>query len=133
MLLVATFLEKSPSRGIGLFAKNFIPKDTVYWKRNDRFDRIFDIDQMAKFDQLVQDYVMYHGFLEINGSWYLCGDNARFTNHSDNPNTKNHFDSQGIVQFSTTSVDIQIGEEIFIDYTDTCQTCSEGVSFQSYF
>ncbi len=133
MLLISTFLKNSPARGIGLFAKKFIPKDTVYWKRNERFDRIFDANQMAEFEQLVRDYIMYHGFLEINGNWYLCGDNARFSNHSDVPNTKNHFDSQGIVQFSTTIVDIQIDEEILIDYADTCQTCLSGVSFQSHF
>ncbi|TIO47875.1 MAG: SET domain-containing protein-lysine N-methyltransferase, partial [Mesorhizobium sp.] len=39
MLLVDVYLDKSPIQGIGVFAKHRIPKRTLIWKLDPRFDR----------------------------------------------------------------------------------------------
>ncbi|MEJ5995801.1 SET domain-containing protein [Pedobacter sp. Du54] len=133
MLLVETFIQSTSKKGLGLFAKSFLPKGTVYWKRNEEFDRLFTVEQFAKLDPIAADYISYDGFLETTGNWYLCGDNARFSNHSSTPNTKNNFDVQNLIVHSVVSVDVEAGEELLIDYTEICQTCIDGVAFESHF
>ena len=130
MLIVETYLNVSPGKGIGLFAKCDLIKGQKYWIRNEVFDKIIPASLLESFDKVAYNYVVEHGFLEKSGNWYLCCDNASFTNHSSNPNSENHFDSQGLILFITASSYIYAGEEILCDYTDTCLTCQEGVNFE---
>lgn len=130
MLIIETYLDFIEGKGIGVFSKGFIPKGTKYWIRNEVFDKIIPKDEFATLDKLASDHIKQYGALETSGNWYLCSDNSKFTNHSNFPNTQNHFDSVGIVIFSTTLKDIKVGEEILCDYTKTCLTCSNGVNFK---
>ena len=41
MLVVKTKIKNSPIHGIGLFAEEFIPKGTLVWKLNKKFDLIY--------------------------------------------------------------------------------------------
>jgi len=132
MLLVETYIAISERKGIGLFTKSFIPKGTVYWIRDEKFDRVFTKGQMLELRSLAIAYIQYHGFLEKSGNWYLCNDNARFSNHSSNPNTINHFDNDGLIKHSSMSQDINEGEEITCDYTEICMTCANGIDFIAF-
>lgn len=129
MLLVETFINCTSERGVGLFSKKFIPKGTIYWIRNESFDSVFSKKVMATMEKLAINYIKKYGFLEKSGNWYLCNDNDRFSNHSLHPNSKNHFDENGIVKYCTTLCNIATGEEILCDYTEICQTCISGVDF----
>ncbi len=129
MLLVETFINCTAGKGVGLFAKKPIAKGTVYWIRNESFDRVFTLEHKNSLEPIAAEYLEKYGFMEANGNWYLCNDNARFSNHSNKPNSYNHFDDHGIVKYCTTSKDILEGEEILCDYTEVCQTCKEGVNF----
>ncbi len=129
MLLVETYLDISPGRGIGLFAKSDLPAGTKYWTRNEIFDKTFSIQELERLEKIASEYFMKYGFLEASGNWYLCGDNARFSNHSPVANTINYFDEKGIVQYSDILKTIRAGQEIFIDYTQICETCKNGVNF----
>ena len=130
MLIVETYIDVSPGKGIGLFAKEYIAKGSVYWVRDENFDKIFLQNQLEQYPKLASDFIKIHGFLEQTGDWYLCGDNARFSNHSRLPNTENHFDYLGRIQYSIATENISPGNEIFCDYTKTCLTCKDGVSFE---
>ena len=44
MLLIDTYLDKSPIQGIGVFAKNPIAKGTSIWRLDQRFDRLIEVD-----------------------------------------------------------------------------------------
>jgi len=131
MLLVETYIDISPGKGIGLFARTFLANGTKYWARNETFDKILSPAELDRLAPIARAYFKKYGFLEISGNWYLCGDHARFSNHSTNSNTHNFFDSNGLLEYCTISRDIDIGEEIFIDYTEICVTCKDGVSFFS--
>jgi SET domain-containing protein len=129
MLLVETYVASAEGKGIGLFAKDLIARGTTYWRRDEAFDRVFTPDKLAAFPANIINYIQKYGFQESSGNWYLCGDNARFTNHSLNPNFMNHFDEHGLVDYCFTNRDIAAGEEILCNYFETCQSCANGLPF----
>lgn len=51
-------------------------------------------------------------------NYILCADNARFFNHSDNPNTHVVEDPEDEETADVASKDIQIGEELTVDYRE---------------
>mgnify|MGYP001361032842 CR=1 FL=1 len=129
MLLVKTFIAYSANKGIGLFADQLIPKNVKYWKRDEVFDNIFTPFQISSLEVIAVEYIKKHGFLETSGNWYLCNDNGRFSNHSDNPNSRNLVDEKGLVQFSVTTRDILKGEEILCDYKEICLDSKNNLGF----
>ena len=52
MILVKTKLGKSNIHGIGIFAKEFIAKETLVWKFNPIFDLVLTKEQVAKLSHL---------------------------------------------------------------------------------
>lgn len=118
MLLVKTYIGKSEISGIGLFAAEPIKKGQAIWRWDekggdwkvsaDRFkDRRFDYakEENAK--------ILHYGYTD-NGYYKVCGDDAKYMNHSPNPNTESgdtDFD-----EIEIASKDISVGEEITCDY-----------------
>jgi len=51
-------------------------------------------------------------------NWVLCTDNARFFNHSEMANTHCVEDPEDEDTANVASYDIQIGEELFVDYRE---------------
>lgn len=129
MLLIETYLDFSPGKGIGLFSKELVPEGTTYWIRNEQFDRVFGEQLIATFEKKSVDFIMKYGFKEASGNWYLCNDHARFSNHSTTPNSKSIFDGQGLVEYNIAIHEIRPGEEIFCDYTEICTASKHGVDF----
>lgn len=110
MLTVKTYIDKSPVHGIGLFAAEFIPKDTLIWKLNRELDLIITQEAYEKLSPLAKEHFDWFAYYsEGRGGWILCFDNAKFVNHSKTPNTYGVGDT-------IASKDIQIGEEITEDY-----------------
>lgn len=103
MLRVKTYLDKSPINGIGLFAAEFIKKDSLVWDFDGEIDRIFSHNHNNSF-------IKKYSYMD-NGWYILCVDDARFMNHSKEPNTIN-----GSRHETIACRDIQIGEEITCDY-----------------
>ena len=86
MLTVKTKLGKSEIAGIGLFADEFIPKDTIIWEYEPGLDIKFS---SPEYDSIIDP--IYKKFLntycfKYNNEYYLCVDNGRFFNHSNTPN-----------------------------------------------
>ena len=111
MLLVKTHIKNSPIHGIGLFASEDILKGTVIWKYEINFDYIISDKKKKTLPAITQEFIEFFYYFKENVGWTILGDNARFINHSINPNT----DSQ---EFFTTIAnrDIKAGEEIFENY-----------------
>lgn len=111
MLLVKTHIKNSPVHGIGLFASEFIPKGTLIWKHEYGFDSVISDEKKLSLPKLSQDFIEFFYYYKKDFGWTILGDNSRFINHSENPNT----DSQ---EFFTTvsNKDIQEGEEILENY-----------------
>ncbi len=110
MLTVKTYLGKSIIHGIGLFAGEFIKKDTVIWELNRGIDLIITQDQYEKLPPLAKQHFDWFAYYSENrGGWILCFDNGKFVNHSVTPNTYGISDTIALK-------DIEIGEEITENY-----------------
>lgn len=112
MLLVKTKIGPSSIHGTGLFADEFIPKGTIIWRFDERVDRLIDREAVETLPEPAKSHIYrYCGLLE-NGKYLQTGDNDRYINHSDAPNTV----SRPFLEDLTAARDIQAGEEITEDY-----------------
>jgi hypothetical protein len=109
MLLVRTYLDRSEIHGIGVFAGDFIPKDTRIWRFVIGFDRFYSRKQVAKLPKAARDYIKLHGF-QWKNEILVSMDYDTFMNHSDNPNT---YFKNGYV---LARASIRKGQEITNDY-----------------
>lgn len=100
MLLVKTKIGPSRIQGIGLFASEFIPQGTPVWKFMPGFDIKISKNQLELLSQPARETFLKYAYLNPKTKKYvLCFDNARFFNHSDEPNvvsTDSPEDEEGI-------------------------------------
>jgi hypothetical protein len=111
MLLVKTYLDKSPIHGLGVFAGQFIRKDTKIWRFVEGFDRFYSSKQFAKLPKPARDFIKQHGY-RVDGEILLTADNDHHMNHSDAPNT---YLRNG---YAIARRNIRKGEEITNDYRE---------------
>jgi SET domain-containing protein len=125
MTVVKTKLRETKDKGIGLFADEFIPKGTIWWKDVPAFDKIITNEEYESYDAIQKEFVDTYIFVKNDGTMYMCVDNARFINHSDTPNTGNIGDDCLVLR------DIQKGEELTCDYREICLTCVNDLGFEN--
>lgn len=115
MLLVKTYIQSLPHKGIGLFSAETIPKGTVIHIEEYELDRVFSNEFVLK-KGLTSFFKHYGTYSKKEDNWYLCFDNARFINHSSKPNV-------GFIEASGESfalTNIPKDNEITVDYTTIC-------------
>jgi uncharacterized protein len=117
MLRVKTKLGASKIEGIGLFADQFIPRDTVVWEFNPLIDLKLSEDEIATLAEGARQQVQKYSYRdELTGLYIFCGDDARFFNHSEKPNcvdvTWGPFGGRTIAD-----KDIRAGEELTCNYS----------------
>ena len=120
-----TEVKSSKIHGLGLFAKKFIPKGTVWWHARKDDILIISKEQFNVLDSSVKTARM-ENFMEILliFSYYereldalvFCLDNSRYVNHSLNANSGPSEDENPFC--SAALRDIEIGEEITEDYSE---------------
>ena len=114
MLLIKTKIDQSRISGIGLFADQFIPKGTVVWKFMPNFDLLMSEEEVNSLSEPAREQFYNYAFLDKKYNKYmLCSDDARFFNHSDNPNCDERVDD-----ITTAMRDIGSGEELIVNYKD---------------
>jgi SET domain-containing protein len=86
MLLVRTYLDRSPIHGLGVFAAEPIAKETKIWRWAEGFDRAYSLKQFAKLPKAARDFIKFHGY-RVDGEILFTADYDRHMNHSDDPNT----------------------------------------------
>ncbi len=119
MLLVKTKITQSDISGIGLFADEFIPKDTCIWRFRKGFDIRADKDYPDTLPEPARSFFMKYASQNPKTLNYcLCSDDGRFFNHSDTPNTRHTKDPDDEEPLTIASRDIQAGEELTIDYRE---------------
>lgn len=117
MLLVRTSIRQSPIHGLGLFAEEEIPAGTVLWRFEPLLDRLIRETDLAGLPDHLVDYIeVYSEYFPELGVLVLSGDNDRYTNHSDDPNTEVILPN-GPEAHVRARRDIAAGEEITCDYT----------------
>ncbi len=119
MLLVKTKIGPSKVSGIGLFADEFIPKNTWIWRFKKGFDIRVDKNYPDNLQEPAKSYFMKYAYQNNKTlNYVLCSDNARFFNHSDAANTHCVEDPDDEDTANVASRDIQKGEELFVDYRE---------------
>ena len=107
----------NPAMGLGLFALEFIPNQSIVWEYKKGFDIRFDPMKLNELNKAGQAHFTKYGWLEKMASddkeYYYCNaDLCGFTNHSKNPNIS----SRG--HYTIAIKNIEIGQEILIDYSE---------------
>lgn len=110
MFRVPTYLAPSSIHGVGVFTPFDIPAGTILWSFDPGVDWIFSLEEIQQFPESYRPTLVSYCFVDDEGRWILCGDQARFMNHADEPNC----DDDG--EFTTTRRDIATGEELTCDY-----------------
>jgi len=96
--------------GYGVFATKLIPKGTITWILDHR-DQMFDESYLASLDDVRRDRFIKYSYRDEQGLYVLCGDIARYVNHS--------FHSSCIAtpyKFELAARDIHPGDELTDDY-----------------
>jgi SET domain-containing protein len=119
MLLVKTKIHPSNVSGIGLFADEFIPQGTCIWRFKKGFDARFNKNYPAALQEPAKSFFMTYAYQNPKTlNYILCADDARFFNHSSNPNTHCVEDPEDEETACIASRDIRIGEELTADYRE---------------
>jgi hypothetical protein len=111
MLRVPTYVAPSPIAGVGLFAATDLPPGNVIWQYADGVDWKISPTELLLFPEPFQSKLRHYLYQEDTGLYVLCGDNAKYMNHSDDPNC----DDQG-GEFTIARRRICAGEELTCDY-----------------
>jgi len=118
MMMIDTELKPSPLHGLGVFVKAPLKKGDLIWRFDARMDRVYTPAEVASLPEHIQRYLkIYSTWHEQTGLYVLCGDNGRFFNHSDTPNTVSNAISFGE---DHAARDIEAGEELTSDYSCIC-------------
>lgn len=124
MLKVDARVGVSRIHGLGLIAHQRIPVGTVVWEFQPGFDLEFTEDDLNQLSEAARRQVLHYctgDFCPTRRVWTLSGDDARFTNHSDDPNTQNSDGGQCTVAVR----EIRVGEEITWNYNSFIPTAIE--------
>ena len=112
-----TYLAPSTIEGIGVFAGQDIQNWTVTWKFSPGFDLSFSKEELRDMPPLTQQFMMKYSVLSmVSGTYVLCNDDARFTNHSASPNLESVIVKGDAEKIARANRDIRKGEELTIDY-----------------
>lgn len=119
MLLVKTRIGPSAIEGTGLFADEDIPAGTKTWEFMPRYDVIFtrgEIDALPEIPRRELLRYVYHS--KRSDHFIYCLDNARFMNHSEQPNTRSVYPTGDSEGYDVAIRDIKKGEELTCDYQE---------------
>jgi SET domain-containing protein len=124
MLMVETELRASPIAGIGVFVTQRVRAGELIWRFDSRIDRVFSDEEVTEMPEQLQRFLKTYSTLHAGMKvWVLCGDNGRFFNHSDQPNTR----SLGIAFGDDVAADdIMPGTELTSDYRTICDAMRLG-------
>ena len=111
MLLVKTYVDKSPIHGLGVFAAETLPKGTKIWRFVEGFDQFYTPKQFRKLPKQAREFLKLYGY-RVDGEVLFPADYDRHINHSDEPNT---YMRSGYV---ITTRKIAKGTEITNDYRE---------------
>jgi SET domain-containing protein len=113
MMLVMTKVDYSLTHQLGLFAAEPIPKGTVVWKYQEGFDRLLHQHTLPYLPWVAKQFVDRY-FCFWRNVILVDGDDARFMNHSDDPNIL--ADESGLCSAMKAVRNIAKGDELTANY-----------------
>jgi SET domain-containing protein len=111
MFLLPTYVAASSVHGMGAFTPLPIAQGARLWEFNPAVDWTITPGELAAIPERLRLRLRTYCFLNPNGVYVLCGDNARFMNHQDDPNCDDTRPGLTIARR-----DIQAHEELTCDY-----------------
>ena len=117
MLLIKTSLAQSTIHGIGLFAQETISRGAVLWRFTPGFDFYMPEHDVMATPEPLRTFLRTYGWKSVESGLYcFASDDARFWNHSDDPNCLSRHE-RGEKEHITVAVrDIEVGEELTDNY-----------------
>ena len=113
MLLVPTYVAPSPIAGVGLFSAADLPAGTRIWEFTEGVDwRIPEAD-FHRFPEPYLSRLRHHAYLDEEGGYVLCMDNAKFMNHHRDPNC-----TDADARYTVTVRPVKAGEELTCNYAE---------------
>jgi len=112
MLLVKSRIGLSKIHGVGCFTEERIKKGQTVWVFNGRIDARVPVSELASFPRPIRDLLRMYGYEEMHEgrrTIVLCGDHARYMNHSDEPNLIDE-------ETNVAARNIEPGEELTCNY-----------------
>jgi SET domain-containing protein len=119
MFTISTYIEKTKDKGFGVFAKEFIPKDTIIWEFIEGLDIKIHKDTLEKLNTIQKNFIDVYFWREGDYFYSSC-DHSVFQNHSSIPNSI----TSGSL-YMVASEDIRPGEEITVNYSHFDDSYSE--------
>jgi SET domain-containing protein len=114
MFLILTHVGPSKIHGTGCFTSVDIHKGDIIWEFHPGLDTIISEEDFSRQPPAIQQYLRWYAYMNLKPRhWVLCGDHARFMNHQDQPNIREHKDGSGR---SVAQADIPAGSELTCDY-----------------
>jgi len=115
MFLKKTYLDKSDTHGIGLFAGENIQRGEVIWTPSEIFTLHISEKEFEKLNPSDQDTIRHYGYFHKDmKTWHFGSDNSRFINHSLNPTIIRTNKGDGVQAL----VSISKGSELTQNYRD---------------
>lgn len=111
MFLVPVRLAPSPIHGFGAFAAARIPAGTRVWEFTDGVDYRIPDEDVQRAPEPWRSELLRYAYKDSTGDYILCGDAARFMNHSEDPSC----DDSGDL-YTVALRDIEPGQELTCDY-----------------
>ena len=111
MFLITTYLGPSSIQGTGVFTPVDIPQGTRLWEYTPAVDWKLTPEELELILPRLRPRLKTYCYLNAEGFFVLCGDNARFMNHAEDPNCD---DPGGEVTIARR--DIRAREELTCDY-----------------
>lgn len=116
MLHVPVTVRPSPVHGLGAFAAAPIARGALVWDFTPDFDLEVAPSALDTVPPLLRERLRHYGYVDKHLNKYvLCCDDARFLNHSANPNLV-HDATGGGHGCDRAARDIAVGEELTLDY-----------------
>ena len=111
MLVIRTYLDRSPIHGVGIFTSEFVKKGTRIWERHPLMDFMLTPEQLNELPEPAREFVEMVAVPYPLGAdnYWLSLDNGNYMNHSDTPNT------EGLL-IGVAKVDIPKDVELTVDY-----------------
>lgn len=127
MFHVPTYLKPSSIHGIGVFTPDPIPAGTVVWDFHPDVDWRLTSEELGSFPEPFRSQLHRWCYMEEGtGDYVLCGDNAKFMNHSPAPNCND------TGRRTVAARDIEAGEELTCDYRAfDAESMKNGLEFEA--
>jgi SET domain-containing protein len=122
MLMVRTRLHEFAPGDIGLVALEDIPEGAITWQFHPAFDKLLCQADINELPQPLRDETLLYAYLDPRlKNYVVCGDNAKFMRHSENPNNAGRYKVvRGLADFgiSVATRLIRAGDELTSDWRE---------------